>query len=161
MDVQGDHASGRLTDVLGVGGILQGEQADVTHTRLLVEVEGPEGNSEQIIVARAPHQLGHLQGALRLEAESPEWQETSLRHPELVSGILIEPEVPRDIIKGVEVNHSLHHFGGYQELLIHVLLRRSPRRDISFSVKFILLFFVGLSFPQTKVIEYDERTHGV
>ena len=105
--------------------------------------------------------MSHLQLALRLKPEFPERQKTSLGHPELVCRVLIEPEVAGYFVEGIEVDHSLHNFGSYQELLINIVLRSSPWRLVSIFIKLILLFFVSLFLSLTEVIIDNGRADGV
>ena len=73
----GPHSTSGLPDVLRVGGVLKGEQADVADTVLLVEVEGSIAGGEQVAVLVVPAESGDLQVLPSLKHKCPQGQENT------------------------------------------------------------------------------------
>ena len=66
-----------LPDVLRIGGVLEGEQADVANTVLLVEVEGSIASGEQVSVLVVPAESGDLQVLPSFKHKCPQGQENT------------------------------------------------------------------------------------
>ena len=159
VEVHAHDAAGRGADPLRVGGVLQREQADVTPswrdsfiiiiiviisiiitiiitimfiiTWLLVEVVGAEADGEEVWILRGPAERGDLQVLGLGQREPPQRQQASLNVLKLITGVLPEPEVLRDLIEGVEIDHPLQDLGGLQHplpLALLLPLGRSHRR---------------------------------
>ena len=104
VDVHTEDTRAGRADVLGVGGVLQGEQAEVALPTFLVEIVRAVAHSKQIPIFRIPLEVRDLQ-SLRFVIEAllqvrvnifkcPEWQQSSLSVLVLVSRVFIEPVVP-------------------------------------------------------------------